>query len=255
MNTKRLRSALTAATKKPLLLASSTALLLGTLSTTFLLTSTESAAQSVRWCWCTDYVAKKFGLTWDFPHAKDWNDGYLQRNGFRQVGVQVGAIVVMEKTFPGADRTYGHVGVVEGVNSNGIITVRGANQLGSQGSDSGCNNVTVVNFGTSVNNRSDVSFWVRGNTSPVSGFKTYFVGDYALNTNNYFSRIDGFPIMSSWRRNDSDPDQQFERLQGNRVQDKLLKHKSTGACLNAHYLYNGAQMNVWRPCSASDPDQ
>ena len=93
-----------------------------------------------------------------------------------------------------------------------------------------------------------------GNTSnPVSGFKTYFVGDYALNTNNYFSRIDGFPIMSSWRRNDSHPDQQFERLQGN--WGTLLKHKSTGGCLNAHYLYNGAQMNVWIPCSASDPDQ
>lgn len=92
-----------------------------------------------------------------------------------------------------------------------------------------------------------------GTTPPTSGLKTYFIGSYALNTNNNFVRIDGFPIMSSWTRNDNDPDQQFERLQGN--WGTLLKHKSTGGCLNAHYLSNNARMNVWSPCNASDPDQ
>ncbi|MBH8571762.1 ricin-type beta-trefoil lectin domain protein [Nostocaceae cyanobacterium CENA369] len=84
--------------------------------------------------------------------------------------------------------------------------------------------------------------------------ETFFVQEgVALNTNNNFSRIDGNPRMSIYRRNDNDPDQQFDRLSGNRG-GTLLKHRSTGKCLNAHYLSNGSQINVW-PCDANDPDQ
>ncbi|MEH2106915.1 ricin-type beta-trefoil lectin domain protein [Nostoc sp.] len=75
----------------------------------------------------------------------------------------------------------------------------------------------------------------------------------ALNTNNYFSRIDGTPRMSIYQRNDSDNDQQFDKLPGNRG-GILLKHRSTGKCLNAHYLTQGSQINVWS-CDANDPDQ
>ncbi|WP_016950487.1 RICIN domain-containing protein [Anabaena sp. PCC 7108] len=60
--------------------------------------------------------------------------------------------------------------------------------------------------------------------------------------------------MSSWTKDYSDPDQQFERLNGS-VGGFLLKHKSTGGCLNARYLSNNSQMNVWSPCAANDPDQ
>jgi hypothetical protein len=42
-------------------------------------------AQAAKWCWCTNYVASKFGLTRNYPNAADWNDGYLQRNGLTQV--------------------------------------------------------------------------------------------------------------------------------------------------------------------------
>ncbi|AFY31832.1 RICIN domain-containing protein [Calothrix sp. PCC 7507] len=78
-------------------------------------------------------------------------------------------------------------------------------------------------------------------------------GGMALNTNNNFSRIDGNPRMSIYRLNNNDNDQQFDRLSGNRG-GILLKHRSTGKCLNAHYLSQGSQINVW-PCDANDPDQ
>lgn len=87
----------------------------------------------------------------------------------------------------------------------------------------------------------------------VSGLKTYFVGNFALNTNKKFVRLDGFPIMSSWTKNYNDSDQQLERLPGKF--GFLLKHKSTGGCLNAHYLANGSQMNVFTPCNTGDIDQ
>ena len=94
-----------------------------------------------------------------------------------------------------------------------------------------------------------------GNPPSSSALKTYSVDGYALNTNNNFVRLDGYPIMSSWQHNvnNSDPDQQFEHLSG--ATGTLLKHKTTGGCLNAHYRYNGAQMNVWNPCNVMDPDQ
>ncbi len=79
-------------------------------------------------------------------------------------------------------------------------------------------------------------------------------GGYALNTNNSFRLIDGTPRMSLFQHNINDPDQQFERLPGSNSASTLLRHGSTGKCLNAHYLANNAEINVWN-CSPSDPDQ
>jgi len=79
-------------------------------------------------------------------------------------------------------------------------------------------------------------------------------GGYALNTNNSFRLIDGTPRMSLYQHNINDPDQQFDRLSGSSSNSILLRHGSTGKCLNAHYLSNNAEMNVWN-CNASDPDQ
>ncbi|MEG4629444.1 peptidoglycan DD-metalloendopeptidase family protein [Microcoleus sp. AR_TQ3_B6] len=79
-------------------------------------------------------------------------------------------------------------------------------------------------------------------------------GGYALNTNNSFRLIDGTPRMSLYQHNINDPDQQFDRLSGSSRNSILLRHGSTGKCLNAHYLSNNAEMNVWN-CNASDPDQ
>lgn len=217
------------------------------------------SANAAYWCQCTQYVRNRFALTNNFPHAKDWDNGYLTNNGFVKTTPKVGAVVVMETSFPGANTTYGHVGVVQSIDSSGRITVRGANQsVGTtQVTEFNCTNVRSTQFATSINGRGDISFWQKGTTPtpppPVSGLKTYFIGSFALNTNNNFVKLDGFPIMSSWTRNDSDPDQQFERLKGN--WGFLLKHKSTGGCLNAHYLSNNSQMNVWSPCNPGDPDQ
>jgi hypothetical protein len=75
----------------------------------------------------------------------------------------------------------------------------------------------------------------------------------ALNTNNGFRTIDGNPRMSLWQRNNADPDQQFNRLPGNRG-GTLLQHRTTGKCLNAYRVWNGAEINVWN-CDPNDPDQ
>lgn len=90
-------------------------------------------------------------------------------------------------------------------------------------------------------------------TSAAQAVETFSIDNIALNTNSSFRLINGHPRMSIYQRNDSDPDQQFDRMPGNRG-GTLLKHRSTGKCLNAHYVSGGAEINVW-PCDANDPDQ
>lgn len=90
-------------------------------------------------------------------------------------------------------------------------------------------------------------------TSAAQAVETFSIDNIALNTNSSFRLINGHPRMSIFKRNDNDPDQQFDRMPGNRG-GTLLKHRSTGKCLNAHYVSSGAEINVW-PCDANDPDQ
>jgi len=90
--------------------------------------------------------------------------------------------------------------------------------------------------------------------SQAQASETFYVREgMALNTNMTFRLFDTKPRMSIYQRNDSDRDQQFERFPGNRG-GILLRNRSTGMCLNAHHLYEGAEMNTW-PCNANDPDQ
>lgn len=77
-------------------------------------------------------------------------------------------------------------------------------------------------------------------------------GGYALNTNNSFRLIDGNPRMSLYQHNINDPDQQFDRLPGK--SGTLLRHRSTGKCLNAYLPAQNKEINVWS-CNAGDPDQ
>jgi hypothetical protein len=85
--------------------------------------------------------------------------------------------------------------------------------------------------------------------TPVSIAETFSIGGTALNTNNQFPLKDGHPIMSTWPLSLTDNDQQFDRLSGN-----LLKHRSTGKCLNAYQPSPGSIVNVY-PCNLNDPDQ
>ena len=91
--------------------------------------------------------------------------------------------------------------------------------------------------------------------TPGSAFAARYIlhhAGFALNTNNNFSRIDGEPRMSIYRTNYNDPDQQFEFIPvGSTV---MLKHRSTGKCLNAYRPRNGGTVNVWN-CNPNDPEQ
>lgn len=115
-------------------------------------------------CQCTQYVRNRFNLSAIQGDAEDWNNnGYLSSNGYHLTTPRAGVIVVMEDDFPGADTVYGHVGVLETINSSGKINLRGANQTGTTFSEAGCSNVSVVSFGTSVFNNSNISFWTKSN--------------------------------------------------------------------------------------------
>lgn len=88
-----------------------------------------------------------------------------------------------------------------------------------------------------------------GATISLASAETFSIGGTALNTNNQFPLKDGHPIMSTWPLNPTDNDQQFDRLSGN-----LLKHRSTGKCLNTYQPSVGSIVNVY-PCNVNDGDQ
>jgi Ricin-type beta-trefoil lectin domain len=83
---------------------------------------------------------------------------------------------------------------------------------------------------------------------PAAMAETFSIDGMALNTNNNFPLKDGQPIMSTWKLNPSDNDQQFDR------QGQLLRHRSTGKCLNAYQPSVGSIVNVY-PCNSNDGDQ
>jgi surface antigen len=134
----------------------------------FSLDQSISIAQNTKACECTDYVANRFGIK-NYPDGGDWDNGYLAQNGFYKIDYpQPGAVVVMERSFPGSDAQHGHVGVIEAVHDtppNGSlkIDVRGANQPigGSFFYENNCPNVRVTPFATSVRGRSDISYWMK----------------------------------------------------------------------------------------------
>jgi Ricin-type beta-trefoil lectin domain len=78
-------------------------------------------------------------------------------------------------------------------------------------------------------------------------------GGVSLNTNNSFATVDGSPRLSLWAQNNNDNDQIFDRITGNKG-GTLLKNRTTGTCINAHYTYNYGKVNVWN-CDANDIEQ
>lgn len=93
------------------------------------------------------------------------------------------------------------------------------------------------------------------NLFPAKAFAEMFTvfENMSLNTNEQFRKINGQPRMSIYLTNDNDTDQKLERINGNRG-GTLLKHDSTGKCLNATDLSNGSELNV-SPCDANNPNQ
>ncbi|MEA5573014.1 ricin-type beta-trefoil lectin domain protein [Calothrix sp. UHCC 0171] len=98
------------------------------------------------------------------------------------------------------------------------------------------------------------SIFVSALPASAQNWQTFSVREgMGLNTNNQFRRIDGQPRMSIYRLNNNDSDQQFQILPGSRG-GVMLKHRSTGNCLNAYRTGNGSEINVW-PCNPADLDQ
>jgi surface antigen len=89
-------------------------------------------AKAAGWCSCVSYVKNHFGIPESVGNAYQMGT-WLSTHGFVRIYTpEVGAIAVMQPGFPGADKTYGHVGIINGVadwGSQWKITLKGANQL------------------------------------------------------------------------------------------------------------------------------
>jgi len=130
-------------------------------------TTSKSVAYTVKVCQCVDYIRHRFNLTGALGNAKDMGTSLLAQ-GFHQLTTpQIGAVVVMKPTFPGADPTNGHVAVILTV-SNGstnqywVIRTRGANQdLGTRFADYTCTNVSDEGWGQYLKTATNIAYYSR----------------------------------------------------------------------------------------------
>lgn len=116
-------------------------------------------------CTCVEYIKAYYGITESVGNAKDIGT-WLLNHGFVQVTTpRVGAVAVMQPGFPGANATYGHVGIIAGVSdlsSQWKITLRGSAQTtgSSLVSEFGCNNVRNTSWSSYNKTDTRIKYYV-----------------------------------------------------------------------------------------------
>jgi hypothetical protein len=84
------------------------------------------------WCECVFYVQRAWKITEDPPDAKEWVNGYLDRNGFQKVTVpKKWDIAVFTSAFGASIESPGHVALIADwttVTNGWKLTIRGAHQ-------------------------------------------------------------------------------------------------------------------------------
>lgn len=119
--------------------------------------------QAAAWCWCTQYVANRFGLS-GYPDATRWDNGYLDSRGWKRSSEPKGGYITVIEGKSFGTPSQGHVGVVDKRESldskRWKITLKGANQPGSTSTEYGCTNVSRWVL-TIPKGDSKVSYWKR----------------------------------------------------------------------------------------------
>ncbi len=121
-------------------------------------------------CWCTTYVANHYHLPPTYPNASKWG-GWLQGLGWKRDRTpHTGDIEVLQPKIDGANKLYGHVGIIQTArrlaNSQWGITLRGANQqIHPQFRDANCRNVSDWTSTLSIGHHSGVSYFYKPGVS------------------------------------------------------------------------------------------
>jgi surface antigen len=150
--------------------------------------ATMQTAQAASYCECVGYVKRVIGISDATPtaHAADWDNNVLPNYGYKRLsGPQVGAIVVIERNNNGGfNSTYGHIGIIVGIQSDGRIQIKGANQ-GGNGIDANCNNVnTIVVYPISA-----MSYWAKGGSTGGTTSSTFNSVNFTGVTSNYRTNV------------------------------------------------------------------
>lgn len=138
----------------------------GTLSTGLIPQAQARFAAPDGGCWCTTYVANYYHLPYTYPNANQW-PSWLQRLGWNRDRIpHAGDIEVLQPKIDGADKYYGHVGIIHTArrvtNNQWHITLRGAYQhIHPQFGDAKCRNVSDWNSTLSIGHYSGVSYFYK----------------------------------------------------------------------------------------------
>jgi hypothetical protein len=143
-------------------------------------------AQAASPCQCVGYVKRVIGIpdATGTADAADWDNNVLPNYGYKRLsGPQVGSIVVLERN-AGLDPNYGHIGFVVGIQSDGKIQVKGANQGGS-GTDANCSNVNII----PITPNSAMSYWAKGSSTGGTNNNSFNSVSFTGTTSNYRTNV------------------------------------------------------------------
>ncbi len=121
-------------------------------------------------CWCTTYVANHYHLPSTYPNANKWS-GWLQELGWKRDHTpHPGDIEVLQPKIDGANKLYGHVGIVRTAkhvaNNQWNITLRGAyQQIHPQFREANCHNVSDWTSILSIGHHSGTSYFYKPGVS------------------------------------------------------------------------------------------
>lgn len=117
-------------------------------------------------CSCVVYVQNRYNLAKPWVNSAKDMGPVLKRNGFRQVTTpQIGAVVVMQPKFPGANGTHGHVGVIEKLSSptptQWKLKLRQGSSATSGATEYGCKNIQSIEWAAYPKTNTLITYWVK----------------------------------------------------------------------------------------------
>lgn len=121
-------------------------------------------------CSCVEYIRAYFGITESIGNAYQTGSWFLNHNFLQVSKPVVGAVAVMQPGFPGADTTYGHVGIVVSVVDKGTqwqIKLKGANQTQGETifNEFGCSNVRNTAWRSYDKGNTKIKYYVIDNVA------------------------------------------------------------------------------------------
>jgi hypothetical protein len=208
---------------------------------------TAMPVKAAGWCSCVTYVKNYFGIPESVGNAYQMGT-WLSGHGFvRIASPEVGAVAVMQAGFPGADASFGHVGIINSVADGGSywkITLKGANQGSGSAffTEFDCTNVRNTSWSSYSKTKSGIAYYKIYRYAIRSAVTAYGYSNLYWDVNNG-STASGANVIG-WPYHGGN-NQLFNFVQYGT--EYRIVARNSGMCIQPQYTTQGARL-VQKKC-------